>query len=254
MFEQAVLAAPPSHRLFGAFAGVTCQAILVGSLILAPMLFPQMLPDVHSMVSLVAPGPPPAPPAPGPVVRPKSMVTATRRVCILCAPVAIPKNIAIVVDDPPEIASGPGVVGMEGFGVGPGGGTGPSVLGSILKDMSTIVPAPPVAQVVTPKLVPIVPAKPQQIVGGMVKMANPIHRVEPAYPVIARQARVSGTVEIEAVIAVDGHLREIHVKGGPPLLVKAAVDAVKQWVYEPTTLNGVPVEVVGVILVTFRLN
>ena len=85
-------------------------------------------------------------------------------------------------------------------------------------------------------------------------MANPIHRVEPQYPPLAKQAHISGTVEIEAVIAVDGRLREIHVKSGPPLLVKAAMDAVKQWVYEPTTLNGVPVEVVGVILVTFRLN
>jgi protein TonB len=253
MFEQAVLAAPPSHRLFGTFAGVTCQAIFVGSLILAPMLFPQMLPDVKSMVWLTAPGPPPPPPAPGPMVRPRTVTTATRAFCELCAPLRVPKEIAIVVDDPPEIASGPGVVGMEGL-FGPAGGTGPNVLGSILKDFSAIVPAPPVAQVVPPKPAPIVPAKPQQIVGGMVKMANPIHRVEPAYPPMARQMRVSGVVEIEAVIAVDGHLREVHVKSGHPLLVKAALDAVKQWIYEPTTLNGVPVEVVGVILVTFRLN
>jgi protein TonB len=98
------------------------------------------------------------------------------------------------------------------------------------------------------------PVEPQRVPGGVVKMANPIHRVEPIYPPLARQMRVSGTVEIEAVIGVDGHLREIHVKSGPALLIKAATDAVRQWVYEPTTLNNVPVEVAGVILVTFRLN
>jgi protein TonB len=252
MFEQAVLAAPPSHRLFGTFAGVTCQAILVGCLILAPMLFPQMLPDVHSMVSLVSPGPPPAPPAPGPMVRPKSMVTATRHFCTLCAPVAIPAKIAQIVEELPDVGEAVGV--PNGVPGGLPGGIPGGLPATILASVPSIVPAPPVAQVVTPKPAPIAAAKPQQIVGGMVKMANPIHRVEPAYPPLARQARVSGTVEIEAVIAVDGYLREIHVKGGPPLLVKAAVDAVKQWVYEPTTLNGVPVEVVGVILVTFRLN
>jgi protein TonB len=253
MFEQAVLAAPPSHRLFGTFAGVTCQAIFVGGLILIPMVFPDVLPGVKSMVWITSPGPPPPPPAPGVTVRPHTMAAATHRFCPLCAPLSIPKKIAIVVDDPPEISNGPGVAGMEGFGFGHDG-AGPGVLSSIWKDVPSFVPAPPVAQAVTPKPVPIVPAKPQQVTGGLVKMANPIHRVEPAYPALAKQARVQGTVEIDAVIAVDGHLREIRVKSGPALLVKAATDAVRQWVYEPTTLNGVPVEVVGVILVTFRLN
>jgi len=253
MFEQAILAAPPSHRLFGTFAGVTCQAIFVGGLILIPMAFPEVLPGVKSMVWISTPGPPPPPPAPGPTVRPKSMVTAAHRICVVCAPTKIPDHVTMIVDDPPEIASGPGVQGMEGFGPGIGGRSGPGVLDSILSAMPAIVPAPPVARV-DPKPIPVAPAIPRQVIGGLVKMANPIHRVEPQYPPLAKQAHISGTVEIEAVIAVDGRLREIHVKSGPPLLVKSAMDAVKQWVYEPTTLNGVPVEVVGVILVTFRLN
>ena len=252
MFEQAVLAAPPSHRLLGTFAGVTCQAIFVGGLILAPMLFPQMLPDVKSMVWIATPGPPPPPPGPGPMVRPRTTTAATRTFCSTCMPTAIPKRVAIVVDDPPEMPTGTGVVGMEGFGSGTGPGSG--VMHGILSAVPAVVPVPPVSQPVQPKPVPIVPAEPQRVPGGVVRMANPIHRVEPMYPPIARQARVSGTVEIEAVIGVDGHLREIHVKNGPALLIKAATDAVRQWVYEPTTLNGVPVEVVGVILVTFRLN
>jgi periplasmic protein TonB len=253
MFEQAVLTAPPSHRLFGTFAGVTCQAILVGSLILAPMLFPQMLPDVHSMVFIVAPSPPPAPPAPGPTVRPHAVVRAATHICSTCMPISIPQRVAIVVDDPPEIASGPYVAGMELLG-NSGGGKGPGVVGSVM-DLFEKATAPP-APLSHPA--PVKPApvaiEPPRVTGGVVKMANPIHRVEPIYPPLAKQARVSGTVEIEAVIGVDGRLREVHVKSGHPLLVKAAVDAVRQWVYEPTTLNGMPVEVAGVILVTFRLN
>ena len=253
MFEQSVLAAPPSHRLFGTFAGVTCQAMFVGILILIPMAFPDVLPGVKSMVWLTAPGPPPAPPAPGTLVRPKAATAATPRVCTVCEPQAIPKHVTIVVDDAPVLPSGSGVPGMERFGVGGGTGSGPGVESSFFKDLPTFVPAPPVAQVVkTPT--PIIPVVPQRVPGGVVKMANPIQRVDPAYPPMARQMRVGGTVEIEAVIGVDGRLREIHVKSGHPLLVKAAVDAVRQWVYEPTTLNGVPVEVVGVILVTFHLN
>jgi periplasmic protein TonB len=252
MFEQAVLTAPPSHRLFGTFAGVTCQAIFVGSLILAPMLFPQMLPDVHSMVSLVAPGPPPPPPAPGPMVRPKEVVKATRVFCPLCTPVRIPPRAIQIVDDPIDFATGPGVPGGVTGGVEngvPGG-----LVSSILSATSTIVPPIPIAQPAPKAPIAVMPPVPPRVRGGVVKMASPIHRVEPPYPPLAKQAHVSGTVEIEAVIGVDGRLREIHVKNGHPLLVKAATDAVKQWIYEPTLLNGVPVEVVGVILVTFRLN
>lgn len=253
MFEQALLAAPPSHRLFGTFAGVTCQAIFVGGLILAPMLFPQMLPDVKSMVWITTPGPPPPPPAPGPMVRPRTMTKVTRAYCPLCAPVTVPKGPPkIVIDDPLDFTPGPGVLG--GVPGGMDNGVPGGLPTSILSAVPAIVPAPPVAQPVRPKPVPVVPTELQRVPGGVVKMANPIHRVEPVYPPIARQARVSGTVEIEAVIGVDGHLREVHVKSGPALLIKAATDAVRQWVYEPTTLNGVPVEVVGVILVTFRLN
>ena len=251
MFEQAVLAAPPSHRLFGTFAGVTCQAIFVGGLILAPMLFPQMLPDVKSMVWITTPGPPPPPPAPGPMVRPRTMATRVFR-CSMCEPLAIPAHPIQIVDDAIDFTPGLGVPG--GVPGGMDGGVPGGLPTTILSGVPELVPAPPVAEVVKPKPVPIAAAEPQRVPGGVVKMANPIHRVEPVYPPIARQARVSGTVEIEAVIGVDGHLREIHVKSGPALLIKAATDAVRQWVYEPTTLNGVPVEVVGVILVTFRLN
>ncbi|MBZ5626034.1 MAG: energy transducer TonB, partial [Acidobacteriia bacterium] len=91
-------------------------------------------------------------------------------------------------------------------------------------------------------------------VGGLVKMAQVLHRVEPQYPPLARQARVSGVVELVGVISIDGHLKELRLVSGHPLLARAAMEAVSQWIYSPTTLNGEPVEVIAPITVTFRLN
>ena len=85
-------------------------------------------------------------------------------------------------------------------------------------------------------------------------MAEVVHRVEPQYPAIARQMRVQGVVELVGVIATDGHLKELRLVSGHPLLARAAMEAVSQWIYRPTTLNGEPVEVIAPITVTFRMN
>ena len=94
----------------------------------------------------------------------------------------------------------------------------------------------------------------QVMVGGRVKMAQLIHRVEPRYPPLARQMRVSGVVELIGIIATDGRIRELKLLGGNPLLAPAALEAVRQWIYEPTLLNGEPVELIATISVIFRLN
>ena len=86
------------------------------------------------------------------------------------------------------------------------------------------------------------------------RLAEPIFRPEPPYPPLARQARVSGIVELEGVIGTDGHLRELRIVSGHPLLAHAALQAVSQWIYKPTTLNGDPVEVIAPIRITFTLN
>jgi protein TonB len=85
-------------------------------------------------------------------------------------------------------------------------------------------------------------------------MARLIHRVEPLYPPLARQMHVSGVVELVGIIATNGRIRELKLISGNPLLAPSALDAVRQWVYEPTLLNGEPVELVATISVTFRLN
>lgn len=91
-------------------------------------------------------------------------------------------------------------------------------------------------------------------VGGAVQQAMLVRRVEPIYPPLARQIRHSGQVRLHAVIAVDGTIASLEVMDGDPLLVRSALDAVGQWRYRPTLLNGSPVEVETVITVIYTLN
>jgi len=97
--------------------------------------------------------------------------------------------------------------------------------------------------------------RPKRIpVGGSVAMANLIFRVDPVYPPLAMQAHIQGTVVLHAIIAVDGSMKELKVISGPALLIQSALDAVGQWRYRPTLLNGEPVEVDTTISVVFTLD
>ena len=157
---------------------------------------------------------------------------------------------AVIIEDPPEV--GPYVVGsIPGTG-GSGSGNGPGVPGGFAYPAVVSLPPPPPEAAAPPPLKAATITRVRQ--GGLVKPAQVIHRVEPKYPEMALKMRLAGTVELEGVIGVDGRLRELKVLKSHPLFVKAALDAVSQWVYEPTTLNGDPVEVIAPILVTFRLN
>ena len=79
-------------------------------------------------------------------------------------------------------------------------------------------------------------------------------RIQPIYPPIAKTAHVSGTVILHAIIAKDGTVQELQYVSGPPLLMRSAMDAVQQWRYQPTQLNGEPVEVDTTISVVFTLG
>ena len=87
-----------------------------------------------------------------------------------------------------------------------------------------------------------------------VQEAKLINKVVPVYPRLAVETRQFGKVHLIATIGKDGHVRQIQVIGGPSFLVAAAVEAVKQWVYRPTLLNGQPVEVIAPIEINFILN
>ncbi|MGH9720293.1 MAG: M56 family metallopeptidase [Bryobacteraceae bacterium] len=98
------------------------------------------------------------------------------------------------------------------------------------------------------------PAQPGQIrVGGNVQAARLRNRVPPAYPPVAKQARIQGAVRLSVIIAKDGTVKNITALSGHPQLVPAAMEAVRNWTYEPTLLNGEPAEVITVVDVNFTL-
>jgi protein TonB len=152
------------------------------------------------------------------------------------APTAIPPHIDLT-PDAPEIGNPPTTTGSIG-----------SVLGGLPLG---IVVQPPTRQIV--KASPPPPSAPVPV-GGDVQAGMLLFGPKPAYPRIAITTRTEGDVRIQAVIGRDGGIRNLQLIGGPPLLVAAAMEAVRQWRYRPTLLNGQPVEVITVIDVNFTLS
>jgi len=255
MFEQSLI--PQGHTrqpwtLLLAFVG---QLALVGLAILIPLAYVQPLPmrDLTAML-LAPPPPPPPPPPPAPSVhRPHQPKVVPRQFVAgrLFEPTSVPKHIAVVKDVMPPLPDG-GIVGGVLGGV-PGGQIG-GVIGGILNSVATPSlppPPPPLAKAPAPAPAPT----PKLVrVGGDIEQARLIREVKPAYPQIARAARVQGEVELEAIIGKDGRIKELSLISGHPLLVRAALNAVKQWAYKPTLLNGQPVEVETQIDVHFNLS
>ena len=236
--------------------GFTGQAMLIGSLMLAPLVSPQTLGRAFLVTGLVAPGAPPAPPPPGPKVVPVPRYGTAAPVShpILTEPVAahVPPVALAIIDEPPVArGSGPGVIGGEQGGQR--GGDPGNLLTTIMNAGARTAPVvhPEVAHR-EPVTVAPAPVKPPRIT--VIRMATPIHKVEPIYPHLAKVAGVSGVVELLGVLGTDGRIHELKVLRGHPLLVGAALDAVRQWIFEPTLLNGQAVEVAAPITVNFILN
>jgi TonB family protein len=91
-------------------------------------------------------------------------------------------------------------------------------------------------------------------VGGNVAQAQILRQVQPVYPPVANAARITGTVVLHAIIGRDGTVQQLQFVSGPPVLMTAAMDVVKQWVFKPTLLNGNTVEVDTQISVVFTLD
>ena len=90
--------------------------------------------------------------------------------------------------------------------------------------------------------------------GGDVQQAKLLRQTVPVYPPLAKQARITGVVRLNALVGKDGTIQSLTVADGHPLLVPAAMEAVKQWIYEPNVVNGEPAEVVTQIDVSFTLS
>src|SRR5262245_34476970 len=252
MFEQTfVEAGNKTRKSASVFISFILQVVAITVFVIIPLVFTDTLPKTQLTSFLVAPPPPPPPPPP-PAAAPVKVVKVVPRqfdAGRLMAPKAIPKEIANIKEEElPPVQGTPGVVGGVPGGV-PGGTPG-GVLGGIIGSVPTAAPPPPPAVKEAPK-----PVTPKQIrVGGNVQSAKLIRQPKPQYPQLAKQARIQGTVRFNAVIGKDGTIQNLTLVSGHPLLVPSAQEAVRQWVYQPTLLNGEPVEVVTTIDVNFTLS
>jgi protein TonB len=210
-----------------------------------PLAFTEELPKAQLLTFLVAPPPPPPPPpaAAAPVKLVKVIQTDLLSTGALRTPTRIPQKIQMIKEEeaPPPIAVGGGVVGGVPGGM-PGGQMG-GVIGGIVN--STSIAAVPKFTPATPQRIRIS----QGVTKGLL-----VHRVEPAYPTLAKSARVQGEVVLNAVIDANGQIQNLQLVSGHPMLVPAAIAAVRAWRYKPYLLNGQPVEVETTITVIFSLT
>jgi protein TonB len=251
MFEQTfVNAGGKTNKTWTVLLSFAAQILVIVIAILIPMIYFDALPKSQLSSFLVAPPPPPPPPPP-PAAAPPHVVKIIPRqfdAGRLMAPKQIPKEVAMIKEEELPPPSSGGVVGGVPGGV-PGGSAG-GIIGGIIGSVPTAAPPPPPPPPAAPK-----PVTPQRIrVGGNVQQAKLIRQPRPIYPPLAKQARISGVVRLNAIIGKDGTIQNLTVASGHPLLVPAAMEAVKQWVYQPTLLNGEPVEVVTQIDVNFTLS
>ena len=242
MFEQTFVdGVGRTNKSWTVLVSLVAQIIFLGICVILPMIYFNVLPKAQLTSFLTAPPPPPPPPPPpqaaAPVVKVK-IIPRQFDAGRLMAPKSIPKQIAEIREEElPPPSSGVG---------GVAGGTPGGVLGGIIGSVPTaVLPPPP----------PKKEATPQRIrVGGNVQQAKLVRQPRPVYPPLAKQARIQGVVKLSAIIARDGTIQHLEVISGHPLLIPSALEAVKQWVYQPTLLNGEPVEVVTQIDVNFTLS
>ena len=213
--------------------------IAAALVVIVPLLSADQMPEPASAVRaffvepLAAPPPPPPPPPPAPraAVAPRVANRPVVQSTAFVAPVEVPQEIR------PEEGLDLGVEGGVPGGVE--GGVPGGVVGGVVGGLPD-APPPPRQQAVR--------------VGGQIKEPKKLKAVNPEYPAIAKQARVQGVVILECTISPQGRVTDVKVLRGIPLLDQAAVDAVRQWVYTPTLLNGVPVPVIMTVTVNFKLS
>jgi len=241
---RGLLDTPTDHRQKNPtdwIISLALHILIVSAVLVAPLAFTEAI-DLRAfqLTHLIVPKPPAAAPPPPPAALQQALKRVLHPVeSALVAPTLIPRAIAVVKDPPaPEINS-EGVIG----GI-PGGEVG-GVLGGILGGASHAPAAPAAAAPASKKI---------YRVGGKVKPPRLIQAVQPTYPPVALTARLEGVVVIDAIINDHGDVVEAHAVSGPGLLIPAALKAVIQWKYEPTILDGVPVDMQMEVDVVFRLH
>jgi protein TonB len=213
------------------------QVLAVGALLIVPLLWPAGLPFLRTLTTPVSLG---KPLGEAPITRTHAGSNATPHSnpadITLRMPTRIPNDIPIANDDGAQDAapSGPYIPGAAG----PGSRDGvPDAIGIGTRPIMPASPAPAAA-----------PIRISHISEG-----DLVHKVLPTYPPLARNVRIQGQVVLQAVISKQGIIENLRLLSGHPMLVPAAIEAVRQWRYRPYVLNNEPVEVETLITVNFSL-
>jgi periplasmic protein TonB len=244
VFEQSLLLNQDTRRPWNFLASLTGELLVISLALLIPLAFSDHLPGFHLRDITVGPAPL-APPLPQPakhesVVTSATPSTAQYRTFFLDPRASLHQAQAVSIDLAPDAPP------TLGPGLGVGGST--NTLGTFISDY--VAAPPPPKPIVEGHKQPSAPIP----VGGDVQMAKLLRKVIPLYPPIARSAGISGVVQLIGTISKDGTIRDLQLVSGHPMLARAAMEAVQQWVYRPTMLNGNPVEVIAPIEVRFTLG
>ena len=243
MFAESILETSWAHRSrrswttltsFGLQAGVV--AILIAIPLIRPVAFPFLRPLGTPPMLTVPAGRPPQPPRHSALPRNDSNLQNGR----IIMPPSIPTHVRIVQE---EIAL-PQVADVGQYISGSTGPAGSRWVPFAFGNPANTLPVPPPPPTVTHTTVRI----------SHMSEGDLVHKVQPAYPQLAKLAHVQGVVVLAAVISREGTIEKLRVVNGHPMLVQAAVDAVQQWRYKPYILNGDPVEVETQITVNFSLT
>jgi protein TonB len=233
-FESLVLTEPSSlakGRSATLAVSIVLHSILILAAVVVPLFFYDSLPAPDEAVRaffvtpVVAAPPPPPPPPPAAGVRP-----------VPRTPVAPhpeePEKFVAPLETPAELKP------EEGIALGVEGGVPGGVVGGIVGGLAQEAP-PPIKAV---------------RVGGLLKAPQLVKKVDPVYPDLARQARLGAFIILEATVDANGHVREVTVLRGAPLFDEAALHAVRQWVYRPLLLNGIPTPFILTVTLKFSIQ
>jgi periplasmic protein TonB len=224
---------------------ITMHAVLILAIVVVPLYFYDFIPDTAEGAlraffvappDVAPPPPPPPPPPPASALRPKvAPPTELKPIepAAFTAPIEVPDKI---MEEPSGIDLGveggvPG--GVEG-GV-PGGVIG-GIVGGLPQAQATPLPERTVR------------------IGGQIVAPKRVHVVEPVYPELAKAARVSAIIILEALVGMDGRVKGVKILRGHPLLDTPATEAVQQWRYKPLLLNGEPTQFILTVTVVFNIQ
>ena len=213
---------------------IAAHVAIAAVIVIVPLMATDSVPAPRAVIGAFTAQP--VPPAPPPPPAAASAVRSEKPIAV--SPSVAPSDAPPSIEPEPAAETTTSAIGVPG---GVPGGLPNGVVGS--PGLMPDVPLPP----------PPLPTKPLPV-GGRIKEPTKVRHVPPVYPTMAQQAHVEGMVIIEAIIGIDGRVKEARVLRSKPLLDQAALDAVKQWVFTPTTLNGIPVPVIMTVTVNFMLK